>query len=88
MISEHFECSEVGRYLRAFYLGDPEEEIIMVSPELTIELKEILLREFGKEVTLAMADKFGNALVNYVALLTETDKTNKKEVKNDKPKNE
>lgn len=46
----------------------------MVSPEMTIELKEILLQEFGKDVTLAAADRLGNSLVNYILLLSEMDK--------------
>lgn len=56
------------------------EEKIMISQELTIELKEILLKEFGKCITLAQANRLGNGLVNYVSLLTKMDKQNQKEV--------
>lgn len=48
----------------------------MISQELTIELKEILLHEFGKSITTAQANRFGNALVNYVSLLTKMEEEN------------
>ena len=48
----------------------------MVSQELTIELKEILSQEFGRKISLAQASQFGNALVNYVSLLTKMEEEN------------
>ena len=50
----------------------------MISPELTTELKEILLKKLGREVTMAEADRFGNALVKYFSLLTKMNKEGKK----------
>ena len=50
----------------------------MISPELTTELKEILFKKLGREVTLAEADRFGNALVRYFSLLIKMSKDGKK----------
>lgn len=48
----------------------------MISSKMTIELKEILLQEFGKNVTLAEANRFGNSLLGYVSLLTKMEEEN------------
>jgi len=59
----------------------------MISKEMTTELKEILLQEFNKDISSKEASMFGNALVNYISLITKIDEANRKD-KDDQPTNE